>query len=40
MNTINKVLVYMDDDLVETLSILKDKRIGFEYSDYWLLCCY
>ena len=36
MNTINKVLVYMDDDLVGTLSILKDKRIGFEYSDYWL----
>ena len=36
MNTNNKVFVYMDDDLVGTLSVLKDKRIGFEYSDYWL----
>lgn len=26
MNTNNKVFVYMDDDLVGTLSILKDKR--------------
>ena len=36
MNTNIKVIVYMDEYLVGTLSILKDKRIGFEYSDYWL----